>query len=153
MSNVLCQIRGHKRVILYSPMDVDKVEYPPGASSSRLNVWDDETVEKSRLRAAQAYETYLGPGDVLYIPALWSHTAVPIDDMSVAVNVFFRDLDQGYAAGKDVYGNRDVQAYEHGRRDVERITKSFSTLPRDFQQFYLQRLADELRDASQANAG
>ena len=153
MSNVLCQIRGRKHVKLFAPSDISKLEFPPGASSSLLDAWDDENLRTSRLAAAQAYETILHPGDILYIPSLWAHTASPTDGMSVAVNVFFRDLEEGYAAGRDVYGNRDLQAYENGRRDVERLVKSFGKLPKDHGQFYLQRLADELAEAVQANAG
>jgi len=42
--------------------------------------------------------------------------------------VFFRTLPpQKYAAGRDVYGNRDLAAYEDGRRDVEKIVKRFLT--------------------------
>ena len=44
-----------------------------------------------------------------------------------------------------MYGNRDVQAYEKGRKDIEKITKSFHKLPRDMVKFYLERLADELK--------
>lgn len=87
------------------------------------------------------------PGDVLFIPPLWLHTASPTEDVSVAVNVFFRNLAPGvYAAGRDVYGNRDLQAYEKGRRDVEKVARSFDRLPRDVARFYLDRLADELRE-------
>lgn len=50
-----------------------------------------------------------------------------------------------YAAGKDVYGNRDLAAYERGRRDIERIGRSFEGLGGDVRAFYLGRLADELR--------
>lgn len=64
------------------------------------------------------------------------------------MNVFFRDLDGGaYAPGRDVYGNRDLAAYEKGRQDVARIANSFSNkkIPEEVRQFYLLRLADELR--------
>jgi tRNA wybutosine-synthesizing protein 4 len=71
---------------------------------------------------------------------------MPEDGASVAVNVFFRNLDSGYAAGKDVYGNRDLQAYENGRRDVERIAKTFKTVPEDMARFYLERLAMEVQE-------
>ena len=152
MSNVLCQIRGRKRVRLYAPWDASKLQFPAGASSSRLDAWEEKTVSKCSLRFAQAFEARLGPGDVLYIPALWAHTASPTEGMSVAVNVFFRDLKEGYAPGKDVYGNRDVQAYEHGRKEVERIVKSFRKLPSQYGQFYLQRLADEMAEAARACA-
>ena len=63
----------------------------------------------------------------------------------MAVNVFFRNLQTGYAAGRDVYGNRDLQAYERGRKDVEKITKAFDGLPPDMGRFYMERLAEELR--------
>jgi tRNA wybutosine-synthesizing protein 4 len=77
---------------------------------------------------------------------MWSHTATPDEGVSVAVNVFWRDLDKGYAAGKDVYGNRDLQAYENGRRDVEKIIRAFRDVPDDMARFYLERLAGEIQD-------
>ena len=94
---------------------------------------------------AHPHEVRLEPGDILYIPPLWLHTASPIDGISVSVNVFFRSLESGYASGRDVYGNRDVQAYEKGRKDIERITKSFEKLSSDMARFYMERLADELK--------
>lgn len=84
------------------------------------------------------------PGDVLFLPQLWLHTATPVSDSSVAVNVFFRDLEKGYSSGRDVYGNRDLAAYEKARQDVSRMSGAFKDLPRDTKQFYLRRLADEL---------
>jgi tRNA wybutosine-synthesizing protein 4 len=67
----------------------------------------------------------------------------------VAVNVFWKGLERGYAAGKDVYGNRDLQAYENGRRDVEKIVKAFKDLPVDVSKFYLERLAGEILERSE----
>ncbi len=85
------------------------------------------------------------PGDILYLPPLWLHTARPLEGVSVSVNVFFRDLKSGYAAGKDVYGNRDLAAYEKGRLDIQRMGKSFDGCSEEVRKFYLLRLADELR--------
>jgi tRNA wybutosine-synthesizing protein 4 len=90
------------------------------------------------------HDAALKPGDILFIPPLWLHAACPTSGVSVAVNVFFRNLAQGYAAGRDVYGNRDLHAYEKGRRGLENIVRSFEGLPTDMSQFYLERLADEL---------
>lgn len=45
-----------------------------------------------------------------------------------------------------MYGNRDLQAYENGRKDVERIVQSFAGLPADVGRFYLERLAGELTE-------
>ena len=63
----------------------------------------------------------------------------------MSVNVFYRSLLSGYARGRDIYGNRDIQAYEKGRRDIAKITKSFDGLPSDMRNFYLDRLIDELK--------
>ena len=125
MANVLCQISGTKRLILYPPSDVSLLYFAPAL--------------------AHPHEVMLKPGDILYIPPLWLHTASPIDTVSISVNVFFRNLESGYAPGRDVYGNRDVQAYEKGSKDIEKITKSFEKLPSYMARFYMERLADELK--------
>jgi tRNA wybutosine-synthesizing protein 4 len=144
MANVLCQIQGEKRILLFPPTDVTKFDFEPGASSSSYNVF--EALENNNLISCQPYETILKNGEVLFIPSLWLHTASPVSGVSVAVNVFFRDLKAGYAAGRDVYGNRDLQAYEKGRQDITRILKSFDGLPGNTRSFYLQRLVAEFQE-------
>ncbi|KAK7428766.1 tRNA methyltransferase ppm2 [Neonectria magnoliae] len=142
MANVYAQIRGSKRMVLFPPTDVNHLAFAPGASSSSLDVFS--ALEKHQLTAAHPHDAVLGPGDILFLPPMWFHTATPTTDMSVAVNYFFRDLESGYSSGRDVYGNRDLAAYEKGRQDVARITKSFDRVPSEIRQFYLARLADEL---------
>ena len=149
MANVLCQIHGTKRLLLYPPSDVSLFAIPPGTSSSSINCFDRGPKRHSSLTLAHSQEALLGPGDILYIPPLWLHTASPVDDMSISINVFFRNLDGGYAPGRDTYGNRDLQAYENGRRDIEKISRSFDKLPTDMGKFYLDRLADELKERAQ----
>ena len=146
MANVLCQIHGAKQLILYPPSDVSLFSIPPGTSSSSINCFDTGPDRHSSLTLAHPQRALLQPGDVLFIPPLWLHTASPVDNVSISVNVFFRNIDCGYAPGRDVYGNRDLQAYEKGRRDIEKISKSFDKLPPDMGKFYLERLADELRE-------
>lgn len=150
MANVLCQVRGNRRLILYPPHDVERLRVPPGASSSTINIFDEGEEEESikSIPHTSPHEARLQPGDVLFIPSLWLHTATsPAGEASVAVNVFFRDLATGwYAAGRDVYGNRDLQAYEKARMDVQKIVRSFEGLPRDTRRFYLVRLAEEMRE-------
>ncbi|KAF7442473.1 O-Methyltransferase polyketide biosynthesis [Pyrenophora tritici-repentis] len=141
LSNVLCQIRGNKTLYLYPPSDVSYLDYPPGGSSSNTDVL---TSKHPKLRNTHPHVASLKPGDILFIPPMWSHTATPEDGVSVAVNVFWKGLDKGYAAGKDVYGNRDLQAYENGRRDVEKIVRAFKDIPVDVSRFYLERLAGEI---------
>lgn len=152
MANVLCQIQGLKRIILYPPSDVSLFDLAPGASSSSMNVFDDRALaEYPCLRKAHPQECILKPGEVLYIPPFWLHTAVPVEKFSISINVFFRSLKSGYAAGRDVYGNRDLQPYENGRKDIQRICKAFDGLPREIRTFYLERLADELKQQAQVH--
>ena len=146
MANVLCQVHGEKRMILFPPTDVTSLGFEPGASSSSENVF--EAIRNNTLSGCQPHEAILRKGDVLFIPSLWLHTASPISGISIAVNVFFRDLKTGYAAGRDVYGNRDLQAYEKGRQDIAKIVKSFDGLASDTRRFYLQRLAAEFYERS-----
>lgn len=139
LANVLCQVVGTKTLRMYPPSDVKYLDYPAGGSSSNTNVL------MSQDRRLHPHTAFLKPGDVLFIPPMWSHTATPEDGYSVAVNVFFKNLAKGYAAGKDVYGNRDLQAYENGRRDIEKIVKAFKGIPDDISNFYLERLVAELQ--------
>ncbi|KAJ9204275.1 hypothetical protein DTO164E3_2037 [Paecilomyces variotii] len=150
MANVYCQVRGRKRMVLYPPSDVQYLQLPPGASSSTIDIFqngpDGPIVS---IPYTSPHEVLLQPGDILFIPPLWLHTAAPMGEVSIAVNVFFRNLTQGYAPGRDVYGNRDLQAYEKGRNDVIKIARAFDGLPPDMAQFYLLRLADELREKAE----
>ena len=148
MANVYCQIGGSKRLILFPPSDVEHLSFAPGASSSGIDVFS--TLDSSELAQTHPHEAELQPGDVLFLPPLWLHTATPTSNTSIAVNVFFKDLEANhYASGRDVYGNRDLAAYEKGRQDVARIANGFQKLPAEVREFYLLRLADELRRKTQ----
>lgn len=146
MANVLCQVRGEKRVILYPPSDVQHLQLPAGASGSMINIFKSHTGPIVSIPHTSPHETVLKPGDILFIPPLWLHATSQVGEVSIAVNVFFRNLAKGYAPGRDVYGNRDLQAYEKGRNDLEKIVRSFDGLPPDMARFYLLRLADELKE-------
>ena len=148
MANIYCQIQGRKQLILFPPSDITHLDFPAGASSSRTSIFDDAGTTHYPANTHPVI-CDVKPGDVLFIPPLWAHTAKPTTGTSVAVNVFFRSLEKGYAAGKDVYGNRDLQAYENGRRDVARVIKAFKGLPKEVGRFYLERLAEELREATE----
>ncbi|KAK2766929.1 tRNA methyltransferase ppm2 [Arachnomyces sp. PD_36] len=146
LANVLCQIRGSKRLILYPPSDVTHLHFPPGASSSTLNIFPSNSPSPTPIPNTHPHSATLHPGDILFIPPLWLHTAsIPTDGISIAVNVFFRNLCSGYAEGRDVYANRDLQAYEKGRESVQKVVKSFEGVPGEMARFYIERLADELR--------
>jgi tRNA wybutosine-synthesizing protein 4 len=150
MANVLCQIRGRKKVMLFPPADVSHLGFDAGASSSSVDIFADNA-DAPALKKTHPHEANLDSGDVLFIPSTWAHTAAPTDGMSVAVNCFFKSLEnQKYAAGRDVYGNRDLAAYEKGRKDVAKIVQSFADLPPHVAGFYMQRLGMELLEKARA---
>lgn len=146
MANVYSQIGGSKRLLLFPPSDVQHLGFAPGASSSSIDVFS--SLDSPSLGSTHPHEATLSPGDVLFLPPLWLHAATPTSDVSVAVNVFFRDLAGGYSTGRDVYGNRDLAAYEKGRQDIGRLVNGFQKLPASAREFYLLRLSDELRHKS-----
>ena len=53
--------------------------------------------------------------------------------------------------GKDVYGNKDLRAYEQGKKSIRKIIDNLhasSGIPGDISALYLRRLAAELLDAA-----
>jgi tRNA wybutosine-synthesizing protein 4 len=143
MANVYAQINGSKKFFLFPPSDATNFAFPPGGSSSSIDVFS--STNAAVLQRSHPHEADVNEGDALFIPSLWLHAATPTTDTSVAVNVFFRNLDHGYSLGRDVYGNRDLAAYEKGRQDLARIGASFEQFPMEVKEFYLTRLAEELR--------
>lgn len=153
MANVLFQIQGVKKMILFPPRDISRLEFPPGSTTSRLDIFPDKGRPGTLAFTAGTshFEALLKPGDALYIPPMWSHAGAPLESAgpNIAVNVFFRSLEmKSYAAGRDIYGNRDLSAYEDGRRDIEKIASRFTgediDIPREMARTYLERLGHEL---------
>jgi tRNA wybutosine-synthesizing protein 4 len=150
-ANVYCQVSGSKKMLLFPPSDVTKMSLAPGASSSSTDVFG--CLGSPALRGTHPWEANLGAGDVLFLPPLWLHTATPTSRASIAVNVFFRafNSESACSARRDVYGNRDLAAYDKGRQGVARISKAFDGVPAEARQFYLLRLARELAEAARAD--
>lgn len=148
-ANVYCQVSGSKRMLLFPPSDVVKMSFAPGSSSSSTDVFS--RLGSPALGGTHPWEANLKAGDVLFLPPLWLHTATPTSNASVAVNVFFRSLESGYSAGRDVYGNRDLAAYEKGRQEIARISKAFAGATVEARHFYMLRLAGELAEAARAD--
>jgi len=158
MANVYFQVYGSKKLVLFPPSDLIRLSFAPGSTTSSIDIFSSSVSDRSAAdtlvspTGTSPHIATLGPGDALFIPPLWAHAATPLASKpgttpaTIAVNVFFRSLSAAkYAAGRDVYGNRDLAAYEDGRRDVEKMARRFADgVPRDMAKTYLQRLADEL---------
>lgn len=151
LANILCQVKGEKKILLFHPSEFRYFDLKPGKSSSSINVFESMYLQQHK-NFPKPYQALLKSGDVIYIPPFWLHTLSSENCVSVAVNVFFKNLSMGYANGKDVYGNRDLHAYEKGRQDIAKILTSFESTPPMARDFYLQRLIEELKQgASQYN--
>ncbi|CAG9582647.1 conserved hypothetical protein [Leishmania major strain Friedlin] len=136
LDNVLCQIVGTKRVVLFPPREYNNL-YVTGSSSAVLNVDAPDLVRYPRLIAAckAAQEVVLRPGDMLFIPAMWFHhitTLLPdaesaesaegtaMAPYNMSVNVFYRHFsDTAVYDPKDLYGNKDILAVTRIREDLQ----------------------------------
>ncbi|KAK9473057.1 uncharacterized protein V1510DRAFT_364432 [Dipodascopsis tothii] len=146
LDNFLVQVVGTKRVRFYPPSDVSRLCFPPGASSSLIV---DVFHEACDLPGTHPHETVVAPGDVLFIPEMWLHAMVSLEP-SVSINTFHYAHDpRQYGPGRDLYGNRDLKPYRDGRELVRKIVDGADTLRPAARQFYLLRLADELRQAAE----
>ncbi|KAJ9496531.1 tRNA methyltransferase ppm2 [Exophiala xenobiotica] len=188
MANVLFQIRGTRKLILFPPDDIKHLSFPPGSTTSTIDILEPSSnpeTEEDRLRPipnTQPHVAILRPGEALFIPPLWAHTGTPLPSpplvpapapgqrpgstltpqhqstttssdsdsnshsnsnpnstpnptssdpatsrINISLNIFFRSLSaSAYPAGRDVYGNRDLAAYEDGRRDLDKIFRRFT---------------------------
>ncbi|KAK4943096.1 tRNA methyltransferase ppm2 [Elasticomyces elasticus] len=161
MANVLFQIRGTRKLILFPPEDIKHLSFPPGSTTSTIDILEsaeNPDTEEDRLKPipnTHPHIAILRPGEALFIPPLWSHTGTPLPTaqsqtpsqsspqstetpqpqpqsdpassrINISLNIFFRSFSaSAYQAGRDVYGNRDLAAYEDGRRDLDRIVRRF----------------------------
>ncbi|EIE26282.1 Clavaminate synthase-like protein, partial [Coccomyxa subellipsoidea C-169] len=145
MDNLLCQVRGTKRVRLWPPPEEAKL-YMTGSSSEVTDIDQPDPKKYPLFISAVHFDCMLRPGDVLYIPALWHHNVLAEQDsgMSVSVNVFWRDMERGMYAGKDLYGNRDPPAADAAAAAVEAAAKALAQLPPHYRSFYGQRCVRRL---------
>ena len=143
MDNLLLQITGRKRVVLFSPKDALNL-YLDGDKSIILDI---DNVDASRFplfSKAVRYQCFLDPGDILFIPALWFHNVVSLD-FSVAVNLFWRNLDDKYYDHKDTYGNKDPPQAQRAKQILDRAIKCLEELPSDYRDFYARCMVNRIQ--------
>lgn len=107
LDNVLLQVVGTKRVILFPPHMYEAL-YMQGSSSPINDVDTPDLQHYPRFLEAMLHGVAcdLQPGDVLFIPNHWIHR-VEASTACISINLFYDRLQkEAYDAG-DVYGNRD----------------------------------------------
>lgn len=124
MDNVLVQVVGKKRVVLYPPSDSAHL-YLVGDKSRVLDIDAPDLSSFPNFSRVTRHEAHLEPGEVLYIPALWFHHVTALE-FGVAVNVFWRHLGEEFYDSKDTYGNRDPpQVQREGGMGVREGSKGW----------------------------
>ncbi|XP_042350592.1 tRNA wybutosine-synthesizing protein 5 isoform X2 [Plectropomus leopardus] len=143
MDNLLAQVTGMKRVVLYSPQDALHL-YLSGDKSEVLDIDCPDLTRFPEFVKARRFECVLEPGDVLFIPALWFHNTLALQ-FGVGVNVFWRHLPADSYDRKDPYGNKDPVAATRALQALERALHTLDELPADYRDFYGRRMIQRIQ--------
>lgn len=138
MDNILIQVTGHKRVVLFSPQEAENL-YLDGDKSRVLDIDSPDLTQYPKFAHAVRLEGRLEPGDILFIPALWFHNVIS-EEAGVAVNVFWKHLPDELYDHKDTYGNKDLVLAQRAMQIVDGAIKLLDKLPEEYRDFYARRL-------------
>jgi len=145
MDNILCQITGEKRVVLYPPSEYGNL-YVEGSTSRVIDIDKPDYARYPKFRLAQtkSMELTLYPGDVLFIPAMWFHN-VTATTASISVNIFWKHLDDALYDPKDTYGNKDLPCMVIARqRLMKEIPDLVKDVPPEYRSFVLRQVFDDV---------
>ena len=143
MDNLLIQIKGRKKVVLFNPKDSLSL-YLVGDKSPILDIESPDLKMYPLFKDTVQYHCDLFPGEILYIPSLWFHNVLTYD-FSIAVNVFWKHLESMYYDSKDVYGNKDPPQAQRAMQIMERALKAIDELPDPlYKDFYAKMLISRI---------
>ena len=145
MDNVLIQVDGKKRVVLFSPKDALNL-YLNGDKSEVIDIDTPDLQKYPKFKNAIKHECILYPGDAIFIPAMWFHNVVALD-FSIGVNVFYKNLDQKFYDQKDVYGNKDLVPAARAMQMIDKAVKMLQELPSDYKDFYSRLLISKIENS------
>ena len=143
MDNLLIQVTGRKRVVLFSPRDASRL-YLIGDKSEVLDIDNPDLQRYPKFRDAAQYVCELQPGDTLFIPALWFHNVTALE-FGVAVNVFWKHLDDSFYDVKDTYGNKDLIPAARASQIMDRALKALEEMPEVYRDFYARRIVAKVK--------
>ena len=99
--NLACVVAGRRRFTLFPPEQLKNLYVGPldftlaGQPTSLVDVDAPDLVAYPRFKEAleAAQRTELGPGDAIYIPALWFHDVLSLEDFGTLINFWWRDAE------------------------------------------------------------
>jgi hypothetical protein len=100
IDNLACVVGGRRRFTMFPPEQIRNLYVgpldltPAGQPITLVDIRNPDLQRFPRyaeaLKVAEVAE--LGPGDAVYIPALWWHNVEALDDFNVLVNYWWRDV-------------------------------------------------------------
>jgi hypothetical protein len=98
--NLACVVAGRRRFTMFPPEQIANLYVgpldltPAGQPVSLVDIRNPDLERFPRYAAALevAEVAELGPGDAVYVPALWWHHVEALDDFNVLVNYWWRDV-------------------------------------------------------------
>ncbi|XP_075886660.1 tRNA wybutosine-synthesizing protein 5 isoform X4 [Nelusetta ayraudi] len=144
MDNLLAQVTGRKRVVLYSPQDALHL-YLSGDKSEVLDIDSPDLERFPEFVKARRFECVLEPGDLLFIPALWFRNTLALQ-FGIGVNVFWRHLPADGYDKRDPYGNKDPVAATRALQALERALHTLDQLPAEYRDFYGRRMIQRIQE-------
>ena len=153
--NILIQISGSKLITLFPPSQVNNLYIDTAAHSSTSPISDIHNYDKLQYPLFQhalhnSITIQLSPGECLFIPSLWSHSVTSTDNISVAVNIFWKQLDLTMYESKDLYGNKDLLYGSQIINSMHKINELLQQLPvqGDYREFYRLRALNILNNTT-----
>lgn len=159
MDNILIEVHGTKRLIMFPPSDIDYL-YIDGDKSLVNDIEQPDLQTYPLVKQATFYTGILQTGDCLFIPglfrristqnnwrcsdilALWFHNIKSLDTYAISVNVFWRNLSTDLYEAKDLYGNKDLVPFN---RTIGQLAKSLNELEKQLPPVYVDFYARRLR--------
>ncbi|KAJ8318263.1 hypothetical protein KUTeg_003354 [Tegillarca granosa] len=93
IENLFSQLKGHKRFIMFPPSQFDCLYpypvYHPCDRQSQVDFDEPDFERFPNFKKAHGFETFVGPGDVLYIPMYWWHYVESVPDEGHTISVTF----------------------------------------------------------------
>lgn len=151
--NVLCQVVGRRRVILFSPEDSDFLYMQD--DKSMINNFDnlDKCIDQYPLiKQAIWHCLTLERGDCLYIPSCWWHNIRSLPDnlnsfYSICFNIFWNDksIEKLYKPN-DTYGNANLAPVDSAVGCVDKAIGQLKKLPPKYRSLYAAMLASRIKN-------
>ena len=93
-NNLLAQVRGRKRLLLFEPKQTTSL-YPFPAHSklahlSQINIDQPDLNKFPKFQETKYLECILEPGEILFIPPFWWHQVYSLEQLNISVNFWWK---------------------------------------------------------------